>query len=254
MWVVTQGKRTPGRGSGKRPTDRSWRVQVALTAVIALFAVGVVGTIIVKAKKALPPSTDIRAVRVFTPNPAALIRSEGGSDPKVVLSVIEDPICPACALIEQQYGPTIDQLIDSGAVAVDYYVVAALDIPKIGRTYSSRAAAAAYCVADQSIDTFRKFHKTLFDPGKQPSETDPNTWPDDTALIETAKGVGANDATVVCIESKKYANMVKQLAPALKISGTPTIRINGNEWLIGRNTTPHDLVKTVTDITGPVPG
>ena len=48
----------------------------------------------------------------------------------------------------------------------DYYMVAILDRP--GRDYSSRAA--AYCVADQSIDAFRRFHAALHT--HQPAETD----------------------------------------------------------------------------------
>ncbi|MGL5442928.1 MAG: DsbA family protein, partial [[Mycobacterium] stephanolepidis] len=80
------------------------------------------------------------------------------------------------------------------------------------------------------------------------------TWHDDKWLTELAKSVGASDSVSKCIKDKKYINMVKELGPKLNIQATPTIRINGKDWEIGKGTTPADLIKAVTDITGPVPG
>ncbi|HZE14228.1 MAG TPA: hypothetical protein VE197_00105 [Mycobacterium sp.] len=50
----------------------------------------------------------------------------------------EDALCPYCRKFEHTFGATVDTLIDSGAVAADYYMVAILDRP--GRDFSSRAA------------------------------------------------------------------------------------------------------------------
>ena len=59
----------------------------------------------------------------------------------------------------------MSKLIDSGAVATDFYMVAILDRPS-NQNYSSRASAAAYCVADEDTtpdkQVFRRFHAALY--------------------------------------------------------------------------------------------
>ena len=92
-------------------------------------------------------ATDTKAIRVTSSN---LITQPGTGQPAVVLSMYEDALCPYCRKFERTFGATVDKLIDTGAVAADYYMVAILD--RQGRDYSSRAGAAAYCVADHSID------------------------------------------------------------------------------------------------------
>jgi protein-disulfide isomerase len=78
------------------------------------------------------------AIRVTSSN---LITDPGTGQPTVVLSMYEDALCPYCRRFEHTFGATVDKLIDSGAVAADYYMVAILDRP--GRDYSSRAGAGA---------------------------------------------------------------------------------------------------------------
>ena len=48
--------------------------------------------------------------------------------------------------------------------------------------------------------------------------------------------------------------MVQGLVKATGINGTPTIRINGDQFAVSDATTPQDLINKVTQITGPVPG
>ncbi|SII40484.1 serine-threonine protein kinase [Mycobacteroides abscessus subsp. bolletii] len=255
---MAKPKQPPSYDLKKAEQRRSQLIQIGLTAIVVLFAVGLVGFIVLSNKKdegpPAPPAGEVKAIQVVTPGPAKLITKEGTTEPKVVLTLIEDPICPACAMFEQEFGPTVKKLIDTGAVRADYDMVGILDVPRLKRDYSSRASAAAYCVADQSQELFLKFHSVLYDPSKQPDEVNSKTWHDDKWLIDQAKGVGASDAVAKCIKDKKYINMVKELGPKLKIQATPTIRINGKDWEIGKGTTPDDLIKAVTDITGPVPG
>ena len=95
-----------------------------------------------------------------------VITKEGTDEPKAVLSLYEDFLCPACGNFEKQFGPTVNKLIDTGAVAADYYMVSILD--RQGDGYSTRASNAAYCVADESTDAFRRFHAALY--AQQPEE------------------------------------------------------------------------------------
>ena len=54
-----------------------------------------------------------------------------------------------------------------------------------------------------------------------------------------------------CVNSGRNSEMVKGLAQAAKISATPTIRINGQDYAY---TTPDALVAKVKEIVGNVPG
>jgi protein-disulfide isomerase len=190
---------------------------------------------------ALAKAVDAKSIRVVSDH---VVTANG--QPKVVLSMYEDALCPYCRRFEHDFGATIDKLIDSGAVAADYYMVAILDTPD--RDYSSRAGAAAYCVADESIDDFRRFHSALYT--HQPSEASPG-FPDDAALTDLAHQAGAGDAAAGCIDSGAYRPTVAGMAAATNVEHTPTVRINGQEY---DPSTPEALVTSVEAITGPVPG
>src|SRR5215207_5308658 len=169
-----------------------------------------------------PESGETKSVRVASSN---VIKNEGSSDPKVVVSLYEDFLCPHCGQFEQQFGPTVNKLIDTGAIAADYYMVAILD--RAGNGYSSRAANAAYCVADESVDAFRRFDARLF--AEQPAEGSA-VYPDNARLVEMARVAGAGGGVPDCINNGRYTEMTQGLAPATGIQATPTIKINGEDY------------------------
>ncbi len=216
-----------------------WLTRAAASAVVVVLAVA--------AELNLSPdptasAVDAKAIRVTSSD---LITDPATGQPTVVLSLYEDSLCPYCRRFEHTFGATVDKLIDVGAVAADYYMVAILDRP--GRDYSSRAGAAAYCVADQSIDAFRRFHAALY--AHQPPET-AASFPDNAALIDTARQAGAGDAAD-CINNNTYTAMVAGMADATNVDHTPTVRINGQDYQLS---TPEALVTRIKEIVGPVPG
>ncbi|HYZ69168.1 MAG TPA: DsbA family protein [Mycobacterium sp.] len=243
--MATKPKKQASYDLRKADRKRNLAIQIGLTSIVVIFAVVLVGYIFLN-KVDRPASGETKAIRVESSN---VIKKDGSSDPKVVLSMYEDFLCPHCGLFEQQFGPTVSKLIDSGAVAADYYMVAILD--RQGNGYSSRAANAAYCVADESIDAFRRFHAALY--AQQPQEGSA-TYPDNARLIEIARQAGAGGGVPDCINKNRYTEMVKGLAAATKIQATPTIRINGEDFAITEKTTPNDLVAKVKTIVGDVPG
>jgi protein-disulfide isomerase len=222
---------------------RNLLVQLGLTAVVVVFAVALVLYIVMSHNKKVGAG-QAKAIRVTSSH---LITKPGTSEPKAVLSLYEDFLCPHCGVFENTFGATVNQLIDAGAVAADYYMVAILDSPQ-NQDYSSRAGAAAYCVADQSIDAFRRFHAALY--AQQPGETT-TTFPNNARLIEIAREAGAGGNTADCINSGKYVPTVKGLAQASKITATPTVRINGQDYAFS---TPQALVDKIKSIVGDVPG
>jgi len=235
---------------------RNRLIQVGLTAIVIIFAAALVFWIMNHKKPvaAGPAGGENRAISVAVQD--KLIKDSAGK-PKVVLSMYEDFLCPHCGEFEQKMGPTVQQLIDTGAVQADYYMVALppLDTPQ-SQHYSSRAGNAAYCVADADTspgkDAFRRFHAALY--AQQPGETS-TSFPTNAQLIETARLAGvANQTLSDCINNGKYTTMVQGLVKATGIEFTPTIRVNGDQFAVSDTTTPQDLINKVTQITGPVPG
>jgi protein-disulfide isomerase len=240
--VATKPKRASyDLKAGER--KRNLAIQIGLTSIVVIFAVALVLYIVMSSGKK-PQSGEAKAIRVESSD---VIKKEGSSDPKVVLSLYEDFLCPHCGVFEQQFGPTVSKLIDSGAVAADFYMVGILDRPQ-NQNYSSRAGGAAYCVADENKDAFRRFHAALF--AQQPSET-ATTFPDNARLVEVARQAGAGGSVPDCIDKGRYTGMVSGLAAATGIQATPTVKINGQEY---EPTTPDALVSEIKKIVGNVPG
>jgi protein-disulfide isomerase len=242
---MTSNKRPPRYHPKAAERIRDLLIRGGLTAVVMVFAVALVFYIVLSHH---PKSRlgDVRAIRVTS---GKLITKPGTTEPKAVLGLFEDFLCPACGNFERTFGQTINALIDTGAVAADYHMVAILDRPQ-NQHYSSRAGAASYCVADQSIDAFRRFHATLYSPQVQPAE-DAIGFPDTAALINMARQAGADGDVANCINSGRYAQLVRDLAAVANIRATPTIRINGEDY---RPTTPDDMITKIKGIVGDVPG
>src|SRR5205085_688828 len=131
---------------------------------VILLLVGIVFYIVTSHHKKGGATGEGDTVRVTS---SKLVTQPGTSNPKAVVSFYEDFLCPACGNFERGFGPTVSKLIDDGAIAADYYMTGFLSRPQ-NQEYSSRAANAAYCVADESVDAFRRFHTALYTKGIQP--------------------------------------------------------------------------------------
>lgn len=210
--------------------------QLTRAAVAAVALMTVVPGVLLASPSPTARAADAKAIRVTSGN---LITDPDGQ-PTVVLSLYEDSLCPYCRKFEHTFGATVDKLIDTGAVAADYHMVAILDRPN--RDYSSRAGAAAYCVADESIDAFRRFKTALY--AHQPSERAAN-FPDNAALIDLARQAGAGDATADCINAGTYTGVVAGMADATNVEHTPTVRINGQDYELS---TPDALVASIEQL------
>jgi protein-disulfide isomerase len=239
--VATKPKKTPRYDLNAADRKRNLAVQIGLTSVVVIFAVALV-LYIVMTKEDKPADGEARSIRVASDS---LITKEGTSEPKAVLSLYEDFLCPSCGNFEKQFGPTVNKLIDSGAVAADYYMVSILD--RQGDGYSTRSSNAAYCVAEADKEAFRRFHAALY--AQQPAEG-VGPFPDNARLIEVARQAGVAGDVPECINDGRYEDMAKGLAKATNVTGTPTIRINGQEYKVS---TPDALIGEIKTIVGEVP-
>jgi protein-disulfide isomerase len=236
--VATKPKRYDLKAADRK---RNMTIQIVLVLVVVVFAAGIAYFILSNKK---PQSGEIKSIRVASSN---VIKKDGSSDPKVVLSMYEDFLCPACGNFEKTFGPTVRKAIETGAIAADYYMVSILD--RQGDGYSSRASNAGYCVADQSTEAFQRFHDALY---KQQPEEGVGPFPDNARLIEIAREAGvAPDKVSDCINSGRYLKMAQGLAGATNVTSTPTIRINGEDY---SPTTPDAFVAKIKQMVGDVPG
>jgi protein-disulfide isomerase len=246
--VADKPKRPPRIDLKSAGRSSSRLVPIAATAVVVIFAVALVFYIVTSNHKK-PAAVGTGAGDAVRVTSGKLVTQPGSTDPKVVVSFYEDFLCPACGNFERTYGPTVSKLIDTGAIAADYSMVSILD-SKQNQNYSSRAGAASLCVADESIEAYRRFRTKLYSKGIQPDERGSN-FPDNAQLIELARVAGVVGKVPDCINSGKYLAKVTGAAAADKINATPTIKINGNDY---EPTTPDALVAAVKQIVGDVPG
>lgn len=157
----------------------------------------------------------------------------GNPDAKVVVTVLEDPQCPLCGSFQKVTGPTLDALVQQGAIAVDYGMIAIRD--KSSTTaYSSRASNAAACVAEADIGSWPSWRRELL--SRVPAEGSPG--PSDQELIDMAvrAGVAPGPRLDDCVTSRRYGGYVTDRtgkaiadrltrAPAVRIGSTPVTNL-----------------------------
>ncbi|MCZ2528167.1 DsbA family protein [Streptomyces sp. HB2AG] len=175
-----------------------------------------------------------------------LVLSKGRADAPATLTVYEDFRCPACKQFEDTYRSTIDSLVKSGDLRVDYHLVTIID-GNVGGQGSTRAANAAAC--SQDAGHFPEYHDVLF--ANQPPETE-DAFADNGRLLKLAGKVdglrsGAFDS---CVEKGTYEDWVARSSSTLTGDGynsTPTVLLDGKDVYSGGRLTPESLKKQVED-------
>ncbi|MFZ2511238.1 MAG: thioredoxin domain-containing protein [Gordonia sp. (in: high G+C Gram-positive bacteria)] len=159
--------------------------------------------------------------------------------PTVVVTVIEDYQCPACAQFNQRFGDTLTQIIATPNAAVEFVPISFLDRAST-TNYSSRAWNASICVANSSSENYANwltFQSLLLT--QQPAEGGPGLT--NEALAEIAGQAGANDVQD-CILGETYRAFAEphtqQVLAQPGFAGTPTVRINGEDYTLS---TPQAL-------------
>lgn len=148
---------------------------------------------------------------------------------KATVRVVADLQCPVCQGFEAANGQTLEDEVNSGNAAVEYNIIAFLDESSMGARYSSRAANAAYCVAEADPTKFQKWVATMYQ--QQPQEGTQGL--PDSKIVEIAAASGYTDPAVAqCITSDKYDGYVQKVTQDVLNSGikaTPTVFVNGKQ-------------------------
>ncbi len=170
----------------------------------------------------------------------------GAAGAKAV-DVYEDPLCPICGAFEQQYGQQIAQSVDEGKLTVNYHFLNFLDKGSASKDYSTRAAAALYCTA-QDLGSVKgvwaSLHTTLYAKDVQPAENASSDLSNDQlneriTAAATGLGVAADSpqlaAAKTCVTSGEMLPTVKTsydasaatLTSVIQRVATPAVIYNG---------------------------
>ncbi len=213
--------------------------------VLAVIAAAVVTGVVVQDQRSKPETPT--AAPAGTIGDKNLVVPVGSDNSPAVLTVYEDPRCPACGIFEREFSSTISQLEDAGKIYTNYHLVSFIDraVQGKGSRYGANALACA-----QDAGHFRDYHDVLY--RNQPDETN-DAFGDKATLINLAKQVNGLDtpAFEACVNDSKYSGWVSAVQQDFDKSSyksTPTVLLNGQPIYPKYNNeeiTPANLVKWV---------
>ncbi|HEV2888217.1 MAG TPA: MauE/DoxX family redox-associated membrane protein [Jatrophihabitans sp.] len=202
---------------------------IAAGTVAVLLLVTFIGAGVQGSRAAIPANAD-----TANATSATGIRV-GNQQAPVLVDLYEDFQCPTCNALEQSGLATdLAAKLKATTIRVNYHVMSFLDSLSNGNKYSSRAANAGYCAADQSPEAFQKFHDILYGKNaggqnNQPAENS-NGRPD-SQLIAWGKEAGITSAGFsTCVASNEHKDLVAGVTEAASkrgVNGTPTVFVDG---------------------------
>ncbi len=171
---------------------------------------------------------------------------EPATDPVSVV-IYEDFQCPACQGFEQANGAFIDDAVKKGDIEVEYRIISFLDRASTNQ-YSSRAGSAALCAFESGGGAAYKKMANLLWANQSPEG---GAGPEDPALVETLAQAGVTgEAAESCVLKGRFIPWIKEATEDsrdAKVSGTPTIRIDGKDVKGAQGGVPQipDLQKAI---------
>jgi protein-disulfide isomerase/uncharacterized membrane protein YphA (DoxX/SURF4 family) len=155
-----------------------------------------------------------------------------GKAAAATVDIYEDFQCPNCRNLEQAIGKTLDSDVRANRAQARFHSIAILDSSS-NNNYSTRAANAALCASDISVDTFVSYHNYLFRPDIQPAE---NAGGRTNVLLESygqSIGLKGQDLTNFdrCVAQGTHTALVEAMtedASKKGIISTPTVFVNGH--------------------------
>lgn len=250
-----QGKPAPAKGgqparksaagrqsvAAARKSSGSNRTQLIIggIAIVVIVAIIVVGLVLNKQQTAVQAEGYGASTQsVATESNGVVTVSKPGSTPAVTIDLYEDALCPICAEFERQYGQQINKAVDEGTLAVNVHMLDFLNKSSFSGDYSTRAAGALLCVAQQSGSqpgVYLTYHSALFSPDHQPAENGSSDLSNDE-LAALATSSGASAAAGSCISSGQNVTAAGEAATASSATlseatggrvATPTVVHNG---------------------------
>ncbi len=159
----------------------------------------------------------------------------GNQQAPVLVEVYEDFASPESTSLEQGgLATSLAAKVKATNIRVNYHMVSYLDSLSRGNQYSSRAANAGYCAADQSPEAFAKFHDVLFGKNSSGQNNQPaansNGRPD-SQLIAWGKEAGITSAAFsTCVTANERKDLVAGVTDAASERGVhdvPAVFVDG---------------------------
>jgi protein-disulfide isomerase len=216
--VVTSSIRqnTPIADQGPVPANANINGGVTLLA----------NTEVKKTDAATVDMANVPAKPATLPSPVVAPGAEAEEGQPVKIVAYIDFICPVCKRFEDTYNEALTGLRNEGKISLEYRPLGFLD--RLSSTnYSSRAANAAACVAEEAPEKYAEYVGILF--ANQPAEGGAGL--SDDKLKSLASDIGADINS--CVDDRTFRPYVKystELASNTGITGTPTVFIDGKQW------------------------
>lgn len=154
-----------------------------------------------------------------------------GKKAAATVDLYEDFQCPNCRNLEKAIGAMLDADVRANRAQVHFHPIAILDASS-NNNYSTRAANAALCASDVSVDTFVAYHNYLFRSDIQPVEGHGGRSNTQLGGYAQKVGIKGSDLTTFdrCLQEQTHKALVEAMtedASKNGINGTPTIKVNG---------------------------
>jgi protein-disulfide isomerase len=166
--------------------------------------------------KLVTPANTTAAGAITLGNPAAPVKVE----------IYLDYMCPFCGRFERANAVEIDRLLADGTIRLELYPLSFLDKASSETRYSTRTANAIATVADRTPDKVLAFNQALF--AQQPHEGSMGLT--DAQIAGLARGAGIPQDVVDTFAARTFEPWIAQVtekAFASGITGTPTVKVNG---------------------------
>lgn len=156
-----------------------------------------------------------------------------GKKAPATVDIYEDFGCPICKHFESQVATKLDQQVRANLAQVRFHPISILD-GNSPNQYSTRAANAALCMTDVSVDAFVAYHNLLYAGTFQPAEGTPGPGSNELTTLARKAGISTSQSTTLsdCILSLKYGPLLQQMtenASQAGINATPTVLVNGKQ-------------------------
>jgi len=221
----------------KRRTVTLW---TSVAVVVVLVIAGLIGWAVLAGQEKDTGSATVPPAAVDDATAFAV-----GSGP-VKIDIYEDFMCPICGEFEQLSKSVLDLDVSKGTLQVEYRPISFLDRESNGTEYSTRAANAFACVADNAgNDAALTMHNLLY--ANQPAENTDGL--PDSQLVDLAVQAGASRSAVqTCVDNQTYKSWVANVTEQSSkdgVNGTPTAVLNGSALTIADTMNPTALQQAI---------
>jgi protein-disulfide isomerase len=226
--------------AARRSSSGNNRTQLIIgaIAVVVIIAIIIFGLVLNKKETAVQgEGYGASTQSVATVANGVVTVAKPGATPGKTIDVFEDALCPICSEFERQFGQQMNQAVDQGDLAVNYHMLNFLNPRSFSGDYSTRAAAALLCVAEEGgtqPGLYLNYHSALFSTDNQPAEGGSADLTNEQ-LAQLATTTGAPTSAASCITAGTNIAAATAAADASSAAlqaatgriATPTVLYNG---------------------------